>query len=376
MHTCATSSKNVSNFLKTITELVPVRLDCEDSTYSKIDGICAIGDIHGDIEAAMECFALCPCITTRKIGEGKWTVRWGNKNKKSNITYAVVQCGDIVDRLRSGNGGKDTEIEAEEEMILFACAMLSIQADFHKEGAFVRLIGNHELMNISGNLQGATEKSKAYYEMRCGGRERYFERGGEGAKRLCCYFGTRVVLRLGNFIFMHAGVSNTHVHEITKKTRGFLADGSARSLAEHVNTTVHGFASGKVTAESLEHVQIYLWDRTQGSHQHLPGEAVQEMLKSFIAPSPPQFNEESPLNLVIGHCPTPGITSVCEFEGKCRVHRIDVAMSRAFDNDLARCSEQCSVTRRPQILHVSNKYIGDVEVLLSSKCLARHNCAM
>mgnify|MGYP002003884729 CR=1 FL=1 len=357
MHTCGATIK----FSDYISDAIPVSLKCHDRSIHA-DKICAIGDIHGDIEAAMGCFNICPCISAKKVDDQTWKVRWGNKDERNRDRYAVVQCGDIVDRRRSGGG--DTEIEAEEELIIFACAMLSVQASCLGSGSFIRLIGNHEIMNLQGQLDYASEKSKRYYSECCGGRRGYFYPGQEGAKRLCCHFGTRAVLRIGNFVFMHAGVADRASHETT---RGVLENREG-SLADRINQVVHEFAAGTASPSELDDVSTYMWDRTQGKEdESVWCSVLQGTLNSFVAEN--RISEK--LNLVLGHCNTPGIHSLCEFEGKNRVHRIDVAMSRGFDHDGESCQHMCSSERRPQILHILDPLNGDVNIIESEECLRR-----
>ena len=365
VHKCGKTIQ-FSDYIK---DALPMNLKCNDKSIS-VDKICAIGDIHGDIEAAMECFNLCPCITTQKVSNEKWMVRWGNKDKNNKDRYAVVQCGDIVDRKRSG--GEDTEVEAEEELIIFACAMLSVQASCTGTGSFIRLVGNHEIMNLQGQLNYATDMSKKYYDKCCGGRGQYFTPGQEGAKRLCCYFGTRAVLRIGNFVFMHAGIANRASHTATRNS---LRNRSG-SLADRMNQIVNEFAAGNTSEGELKKVMTYLWDRTQGVEDELSWcSTLQLTLNSFVAENTRATRSKTnKLNLVLGHCNTAGIRSLCKFEGQNTVHRIDVAMSRGFDGDHQSCSELCSPERRPQILHILDQYTGEVDILKSEGCLMRTHC--
>jgi len=124
----------------------------------------AIGDLHGDVEAAMACLALCPCIVVEVFAEGAWTsgaapaapgaaaARWRLRWAAADPS-AVVQCGDVLDRLRSGRGNPSDEEAhggADEDMILFAFNILHTQARLAGAGGHViRLLGNHELMNVS-----------------------------------------------------------------------------------------------------------------------------------------------------------------------------------------------------------------------------------
>ena len=92
--------------------------------------IVAFGDVHGDLDATRSALRLAGAIDE----EDQWV---GGK-------LVVVQTGDQLDR------GDD------EQEILDLFDELRVQADA-AGGAFHALLGNHELMNVRGDLRYVTE---------------------------------------------------------------------------------------------------------------------------------------------------------------------------------------------------------------------------
>ena len=87
-------------------------VNTESHIFPPVKKLVAIGDIHGDIGALLNCLMLCAKVMTIEDGFPRWI--GGNS--------WVVFCGDLVDRFRPGhyldqNGKGDSEIPFEEEKI-------------------------------------------------------------------------------------------------------------------------------------------------------------------------------------------------------------------------------------------------------------------
>ena len=85
--------------------------------------ICAIGDLHGDANHALQAFQLCNVVD----GDGRW----------SGGTATVIQTGDVLDR---GNASLP---------LLYWLWSLREQAAA-AGGDLVLMMGNHELLNMQG----------------------------------------------------------------------------------------------------------------------------------------------------------------------------------------------------------------------------------
>src|SRR5450759_1118045 len=95
-------------------------------TWTGVERVIAIGDIHGDYKALTEVLRSAGVID----GKGHWTCG----------TTHLVQAGDILDRGRESRKVMDL--------------LMSLEKEADKAGGGVHtLIGNHEAMNIYGDLR-------------------------------------------------------------------------------------------------------------------------------------------------------------------------------------------------------------------------------
>jgi len=159
--------------------------------------IVAFGDIHGDLDAMRSALRLAGAIDE----EDRWI---GGR-------LVVVQTGDQLDR-----GG-------DEQAILDLSEQLRVQAR-DAGGGFHALLGNHELMNVRGDLRYVTaegfadfedaveydpdDPSLAEFEPNARGRMAAMLPGRPYARLLAQRV---VVLQLGDNIFVHGGVLPRHV---------------------------------------------------------------------------------------------------------------------------------------------------------------------
>ena len=99
--------------------------------------IVAFGDVHGDLSAARAALRLAGAI--------------GDQDQWIGGDLVVVQTGDQLDR---GD---------EEQAILDLFDRLRVEAEAHG-GEFHALLGNHELMNVRGDLRYVTEGGFADFD--------------------------------------------------------------------------------------------------------------------------------------------------------------------------------------------------------------------
>ena len=171
--------------------------------------IVAVGDVHGDLEAARAALRLAGAIDR----DNRWV--------GGNLT--VVQTGDQLDR-------GDDEIE-----ILEMFSRLEKES-MEAGGAFIVLNGNHELMNVKQDFRYVTEEgwedfeqlgldTTALEEFPAGerGRRAAFRPGGPYARILA---ERDVVAVVGDTVFVHGGVL-PHVAEygvarLNRETRAWI----------------------------------------------------------------------------------------------------------------------------------------------------------
>lgn len=109
-----------------VAALVALPAAAQKDVYSGVARVAAIGDIHGDMAALKEALALAGVIGA----DGKWS---GGKTH-------LVQVGDLPDR------GPDTKALIE--------YLMELEKQARRAGGFVHvLIGNHDAMNVYGDLR-------------------------------------------------------------------------------------------------------------------------------------------------------------------------------------------------------------------------------
>ena len=115
----------------------------------------AIGDIHGDLQLAIDFLVIANCIQLYDQLNNKQFVTINNQKYIwiGNDTQ-VIQVGDQVDRCRSNNCEQPDSTMNDEASDI---KILKFYSDVNKlamleGGRVISLLGNHELMNVMGNL--------------------------------------------------------------------------------------------------------------------------------------------------------------------------------------------------------------------------------
>jgi len=141
--------------------------------------IIVIGDLHADFNK------------TKDISIKLNLIDDNNKWQANPIDTIVVQLGDQVD----GGGRGQYFIDGEMDVIDFLDD-IHCQAKLYGGGVY-SLIGNHELMNFLGDYN-YTSKNDLY------NKSTHFKLGSSFAKKIAN--NRRVILKIGNFLFLHAGI--------------------------------------------------------------------------------------------------------------------------------------------------------------------------
>lgn len=253
--------------------------------------ILVIGDLHADFNKTKELFIHFNLIDVNE--------NWIASPKETT----VVQLGDQLD----GGGRGDGESYGELELITF---MDRIHDKASKKGGGVySLIGNHEIMNLLGNFQYSSKKDIKIQ----GGieiRKKLFSPGSDIFNKMSC---TRnVVLQVGDFIFVHAGILPEHIKSNEKTT-----------FITKINTLMRLYLQGKKDWDDPE-IQTYfldkkgiIWNRDYGSS----------------SPSCDNINKVTKLlnvgHMIIGHTVQDNINSKCDD----KLWRVDVGLSGIFGNN-------------------------------------------
>ena len=294
----------------------------DPAEFKAVDRIVVVGDVHGDFERFKAVLESADLIDSK--------LKW-----KGGETH-LVQLGDIPDR------GPDTR-----EIYGF---MKKLERDARRAGGRVHsLIGNHDAMNMYGDLRFVIEEEFNAFASRRSERlledlykeevawmkanlleaqlpefdETFKEQwlsnkppgyvehrlawlpDGEMGKWILT---KNALLKIGDSLFLHAGISPD------------FADKSISDINEEVRDTLTRLDSTR--GNILRREDGPLWYRGLALHNEAQEEAhVDQVLENF---------EVS--RIVVGHTPTPGVI-VPRFNGK--VILADVGLSRYYGDHLA-----------------------------------------
>lgn len=299
--------------------------EISDHRWADVDRIVAIGDLHGDYDNYIEALRAAAVVDRR----GRWIAE----------TTHLVQTGDIPDR------GPDTR------RIIEHMARLARQA--RRDGGRVHnLIGNHEAMNVYGDLRYVTEDEFAAFATSRSDalRERYLDavldkmssrdparfaalpddfreqwyaqrplgwvehrqawnpQWNPDGEMFRWVADARVAVQINDAIFVHGGISGHYC-------RDTLASMTERAQAD--------LARGNPDDESILTDQYGpLWYRgLAGVAPEAPSDTVDEILRNHDA-----------RHIVIGHTPTGGFIRP-RYDG--RVIQIDTGISSAYGGHVA-----------------------------------------
>ena len=309
----------------------------------------AIGDIHGDYKLILDILMNVTKVIDKDFN---WILP---------DTY-IIQVGDQLDNCRpfdkecnepQDNDSEYSDLEiAEDIKILELMTELDIKAQQHNSRV-VSLFGNHELMNVQGNMNYVSYSDIMKFADKTGGssREKYinarnnrieqFKPGNKYANFLAC---TRVpVVIVGNFIFVHAGIIKPFIDELNINNANDLYKISyliRKWLLKSIN---------KDNVMDIINSKPYslFWDRILGSIPHnahiddpICDKNLKEVLDIFSVGS-----------MIVGHTPQfsthEGINSTCS--GK--LWRIDFGGSFSF-NKFADGNTHAHTEREPQVLYI------------------------
>ena len=256
------------------------------NVLSEKERIVVIGDLHADWEKTKKIFIKLKLIDNNN----RWIA-----NPKNTI---VVQVGDQLD----GKNRYDNEDAYGEIKILDFMDTIDEQAKIYGGGVY-SLLGNHEFMNIKCDFRYVSKNENI--NNRCN----LFKPGGILAQRLAC--SRNVLLKIGDFIFVHGGILPHHLDHIPKK-----------DSIKYVNNLMRNYLlTGKKENQDAFHSLFedgegLLWTRQLNDNKNCK---KLNKVSNF-------FNIG---HIVIGHTVQNEINSKCDG----RVWRVDVGLSRALGNN-------------------------------------------
>jgi hypothetical protein len=321
-YTTAEKDKESSKFKKYCTgyEELPTVLP-------PVKRIIAIGDIHGDYQLTLRCFKIAKLIDDKLnwIAEPKDTV--------------VVQVGDQIDRCRpykspDGKVYKCNDPRATVNDEASDIKILKFFTEMHRKakkygGGVYSLLGNHEIMNVQGNMsyvsvmgikefENYQDPNKKSVIIKDGqkGRQYAFAPGNEYARFLACTRNTSMII--GSNIFVHAGI----MPGLLQKYNGNLPK---------INRLIRKWLLGKINTNNVDEIlnseEISpFWPRVLGN---ISPNSSNTNCNTTLQATLEVFEDVS--NMIIGHTPQfytnkHGINSSCNG----RLWKVDQGASTAF----------------------------------------------
>lgn len=336
-------------------------LKCPNSTYMpsiipKVERLLIMGDIHGDYNLFIEMLKIGNLIGINShTGNIIWT---------GGSTY-VVQVGDQIDRCRPVNEMVCTNPattyndEASDIKILKLADELNRQA-LSVGGAFISLLGNHEIMNATESMayvsylglkefENYVDPKNPHLKFKNGMHARIhaFKPGNEYGTLLGCNRLPAIIV--GTHLMVHAGMVDGLIDQIGLKGTDDL---------ETINVAIRMWLLGLIKKKHIKNIiksskTSMFWTRILGN-------------------IPPNVNLKNPAcishigrvlelfkigSIIVGHTPQ-SFTYSDDINQTCsgKVWRVDNGSSSAFhrfDRDLL-STGKVKYSRRPQILEIIN----------------------
>jgi len=258
--------------------------------YPKCDRVVIIGDIHGDIKR-LKTILIDAKIINNNI---EWIAEPPNT--------VVVQMGDQIDSLNRDNSIPEWEVIEDVEVINFTNLLDKFAQS--KGGRFISIIGNHEFMNVIGNYSYVSSNSMANNENK---RRELFKTGGKLSPILS---NRPIVLKIGEFLFCHAGLTTRHIELLKKYNKNIsYINRIWRNFVLHNNVLKE---DKEIFDKILLDYEGILWTRNLGNQDEL-----KKMLDSINCTF-----------MFVGHTVMDGIKFYNE-----KVWFTDTGISRSFGTD-------------------------------------------
>lgn len=254
--------------------------------------IIAIGDVHGDFRVLLHCLRLAKVLDRKRKWIGGNTI--------------VIQLGDQVDSKCRGRDCEKDDIGDELKIIKFVDE-LHEQA-IKQGGALYSLLGNHELMNVMGNLNYTSSENI----MTFGGKEERMNKFTPGSE-IAIYFACNrnSIMKIGDFLFVHGGL-------IPPKAKQY-------SL-EKINDTIRQYLLGNKRKDNVDVQNLLVGKDSPFWSRHYSNSFSGNSKKACQS-----LNETIEYlklkGMIVGHTvQSKGINSGCN--GK--IWRTDIGLSRSF----------------------------------------------
>ena len=271
------------------------------STLPPAKRILVLGDIHGDFNMLIHLLRKGKVINKQNRWVGDKTI--------------VVQVGDQIDSCRPNMPGDCLNPNYTKNDKAEDVKVLKFMTDLHKKaekhgGAIYSLVGNHELMNVDGDMTYVSYDNLNEFGGESG-RQDAFKPGNKMANFLACT--RKMALIIGSNLFVHAGfepelVENYGIDDINKLMALYLLDELKNPKDFREDFMIKSNSP--------------LWTRTFGNI-NMSNDTCERLMK-------PLQDVYKIGRIYVGHTPQmeEGINNTCDG----RIWRTDIGVSNAFDN--------------------------------------------
>jgi hypothetical protein len=327
----------------------------QPSVLPAVDRIIVLGDVHGDWDMLMKTLKVAKLIPSDFY---EWNP--DDKAKWTGKDTVVVQVGDQIDRCRY-NGVSCDLPQATNPDENSDWKILQFFTALHKEaektgGAVYSLMGNHELMNVLGDMRYVSyqgiigfgdkdiENDEERFKDGDEKRKQLFAPGNKISNFLACT--RQMSLIIGSNLFVHAGI----IPKIAKKYS-----------VENLNELMSLYLWKKITKTKYNDIfqsstVSPLWTRVYGKmglnkySSNTRTENIKKKCDTYLTPLKEIYKVDK---LYVGHTPliNHGMGSICDD----KVWLTDYGASKAFDKfdtSTKSDSEERSSYRQAQVLEI------------------------
>lgn len=326
--------------------------------YPVIKTIYVFGDIHGDYNLAIEMLKLSQTI---KITNND--IEWIGGD-----AY-IVQIGDQIDSCRPEPNLKCDEINnkmGEDIKVLELFTYLNTLAE-KSGGKVISLLGNHEIMNMQGNLSYVSQDNLLLLDKNISVaknlRKQQFAPGNEYGNMLGCTRQASVII--GTHLFIHAGIIDKLIEYFEQNNIKNLDEINLYiklwCLNQNPNIDLHTILDNQNLSP--------FWIRDLGT---LQSNLDLSNSKCDIIKKTIQFYQIN--DIIIGHTPQSFINNL-DINSTCskKIWRVDNGSASAFDNfdhELTNTGKT-NFNRRCQILKISDDIKYDILYFENNKIITK-----
>lgn len=300
-----------------------------------------IGDIHGDFYALKHALLKTSCVMFDEINKEKLIKTKGNEihlldgcdhyyvtNKKiswnpNKINSFIVFVGDLIDRCRLVNNNNCYHAVNDENCdykILRLLLDLDIEAQKYQSRVII-VLGNHEIMNLQENFKYVSIKGLADINR----NQNIVNLLQQNIDKL---YG---IIRIQNYLICHGGINPDFIE------KNYYFFDKNKEFTEHYNIYIKKFLLTRENSNLIENINGPLWDRTNGlDDKALSDIQCEKIFKFNLLNIDSNFLPN--LKIIVAHCPQVyniskyGINLIQCGNFKNKIWRVDISMSRAFDN--------------------------------------------